>query len=753
MRMHPRTRSNRPGRLRRGTVHRLLAGSVALMLVAASAGWSDDEQPSAGLHGILPEDVPEGLTDDDWEALEESELAAWSTEMYAAVEALYESGATDDVAAQRSAIADLRGRLAELDAARRDAQNASVVLPLSSLYSKLLRRVDLAEAVLNTIEVDVEAARSARTAGAFETLEDAVATLESDLRRVPRGSAWLPYVRAGELKRVANSRDLSAESMELLGSVHNKIASRDALEDESQREFLGRESFGGLANAVAAVIDAANWEPTTENNAEVREQAAALIAAIEAYEDDASYDAALNARNAYNHLRTVAADGGDLVSGVMRKHYFGFNLRILVNEELMRRFSNQSQQKAGTINEPVQEAWVCGNSCTATNVTVDFKPNNETAQFNIQVNGNVRANTTANTSQATVYGGSYGEFSATKPVYFDGKNFNLGRISVYATASTYSTDVDAKVPFFLRPIADVIAEREVARRRPQSNALARQRVESSVREEVDNEVTNQFSNASMKLESELYGPLRELGWHPDALKTSTTEKSMTIRARILEPNELGAQIPVSMPSPPRGGIVLQLHESLLNNGADRLEIAGKTLTDQELKALIEDRISTLTGKEFKFSKPEDEAAAAEETAAQDDDAEAEEEDEESIYVFSESDPIRFQIDDGIVNVILKTGLQREGKDEIPEHVITVPLGLRVEGNEIVMERTGSVRVVPGDGVRRNIVRQRIMLGNVQRSIPDRTFKGEMNIEQQGKQVTLNVSSIEANDGWVTVTAE
>lgn len=750
MQKQARTRSNIPGRLRRGAIHRLLAGSVVLTLVAASAGLSDDDQPAAGLNGILPRDVPEGLTDDDWEALEESELSAWSTEMHAAVEALYESSRTDDVEAQRAAIADLRTRLSDLDTARRDSRNADVAQALSSLYNKLLRRVDLAEAVLNTIEVDVEAARSARTADAFQALGDAVASLESDLRRVPRGSAWLPYVNAGELKRAAAGRDLSPEAMEAISSAHNKIVSRDTLEDDAQREFLGRDSFQNLADALSRVLDAANWEPTAENNAAVREQAAALIAAVEAYEVEGSDAQARAARNAYNKLREVAADGGALVSDVMRTHYFGFNLRIAINEELMRRFANDSRQEAGTINEPVQEAWVCGNTCTATNVTVDFKPNDDRAQFNVLVNGTVRANTTANTSQATVYGGSTGNFSATKPVYFDGKNFNLGRINVYANANTYTYDVQTKFFFLLRPITDAIAEREVAKRRPQTTALTRQRMESTVREEVDTEVSNQFGNASMKLESELYGPLRELGWHPDALKTSSTEQSMTIRARLLEPDELAAQIPANMPSPPRGGLVLQLHESLLNNGVDGLDIAGKTLTDEELKAVIEDRISTLTGKDFEFSKPEDD-----QTAAQDEDAEAgdEEDDETASYVFSESDPIRFQIEGGIINVTLKTGLKREGKDDIPEHVITVPLGLSVEGEQIVMARNGSVRVVPSEGVRRNIVRQRIMLGKVQRSIPDRTFRNDLKLEQQGKQVILNVHSIEANDGWVTVLAD
>ena len=62
---------------------------------------------------------------------------------------------------------------------------------------------------------------------------------------------------------------------------------------------------------------------------------------------------------------------------------------------------------------------------------------------------------------------------------------------------------------------------------------------------------------------------------------------------------------------------------------------------------------------------------------------------------------------------MRTGLSREGEDDIDTHIITVPLSFRVEGDEIFMERLGNVRVVPAPGVRRNIPQQGIMRRNIE----------------------------------------
>lgn len=743
---------------RRGGTIRLSAAGAVLMVTAATVGWAFDDAAPSGLGGIFANDIPAGLTEDDFNVLGPN-WESWATETAGLVDAFYTS-TEQDVAAQRAALAKLNVKLETMEKALGDSKYRAIHGPLLGLHGRLQRRVELAEAILDTLEADPTSNKEARVAAAYAGVTDAVLALEKDLRRVPDGAAWLPYVRAEQLKAAAARNDTSEEAIGRAQSVQQKIAGRGNLAGP-QGEFLGRASFLDLEEALSGLLAANQWAPSENQNAAVREQAANLVAAIEAYELDASDEAAANVNAAYQELKNIANDGGERISAMMRQHYFGYNLRLVASEGFMRRVVSDRQTDASYINEPTSEAWISGMSCTYTDVSVDLQPNSSLAQFNIVINGTVNATTTANAQQAVVYGGSNGYFTAIKPVYFSGTSFQTDPTRVSANASVYTTDVDAKVFILLRPIADLIAEREVAKRQGELNATARQRIIEQASREVNSETDRRFADATVKLESEMFGPLRELGWYPDSFRTSSTSNSMTIRARVMESQELAGQAPAVEPNLASDGLAIQVHESLLNNGADRLDLAGKTMTDQELKALMEERISKLLGREFHFSKPEDAAAAPEAAAPAPADTEAEGADEAveeggsetNTYVFDTHDPLRFHIENGTLVITLRTGLKREGQEDIPTHIIDVPLKLSVSGGRIMMQREGSVRVVPAPGTQRSIPRQNIMRANIQRSIPERTFDGKINIEQENKKITLNVSSIEARNGWLTVLAD
>ena len=736
---------------RRGGTIRLSAAGAVLMVTAATVGWAFDDSAPSGLAGIFKNDIPAGLTEDDFNVLGPN-WEAWAAETAALVDAFYTS-TEQDVAAQRAALAKLNIKLQTMETSLGDSKYGMIHGPLLGLHGRLQRRVELATAILDTLEADPTNNKAARVAAAYAGVTDAVRALEQDLKRVPAGAAWLPYVRAEQLKAAAASNDASEEAITRARSVQQKIAGRGNLEG-AQGEFLGRASFLDLESALNGLLAASEWAPPANQNTAIRDQAAKLVAAIETYEADASNEAAANVNAAYQELRNLANDGGDRISTVMRRHYFGYNLRLVASEGFMKRIVNDRQTSASYINEPVSEAWVTGQSCTYTDVSVDLQPNPNVAQFNIVISGTVNATTTANAAQAVVYGGSNGHFTATKPVYFSGTAFQTDPARVSANASTYATDVDAKVFFLLRPIADIIATNEVAKRKPQSDATARQRIMDQASREVNTETDRRFADATVKLEADTFGPLRELGWYPDSFQTSSTSNSMTIRARVMESQELAGQAPVVEPKLASNGLAIQVHQSLLNNGADRLELAGKTMTDQELKALMEERISTLLGREFHFSSPEDAAApeAAAPAPAGDEEAVEDPGSETNTYVFDTHDPLRFHIDNGTLVITLRTGLKREGQEDIPTHIIDVPLKLTVAGDKIVMQREGSVRVVPAPGTQRSIPRQNIMRANIQRSIPERTFNGQINMERENKKITLNVSSIEARNGWLTVLA-
>lgn len=740
MKSQPRSRSVTPP-ARNGAARVVCAAALSLAVVG-TAGWAYPGAADVGLKGILPDEVPTGLTPDDFAVLG-GNWEEWSKGAAEAVIDLYE-GEHADAAAQRAALNKVKVKLGTMHKALGDAKYRSIHKELATLHSRLARRVEIAEAILDTLELDPETARAERLKTAYADLASAVKAVERDMNAVQRGRAWLPYVRAKELSQIAANNDGSADAMTQLSKVRNKIANRDSLADAAQKEFLGRRSFLDLQVAIDDALAAT--EPVGGADVgEVREQAAKLIDALEAFDAETTTEYSTQARAAYDALRKSALDGGARLSRALRTQVYDYNVRIIASEGLMQRFVGETTSQSRPISEPVGEAYVTGNSWTTSRVSVDFKPSSDAARFDIVVDGNVQSTTTATTSQAFVFGGSTGNFQGRKPVTFDGKQFTLGPASVGANASTYANDVDARVFFPLRIIADHIAEGEVARRKPSSDATARDRISQQVRREMDTESGSQFANANVDLEAKLYGPLRELGWYPDAIQLSSSDRELLARARLMEASELGGQAPSLTVSPPAGGLVIQVHESLLNNGTERIDIAGRTMTEDDLRAELEARFTKLLGREFKFTKPAAQAAPAP-------DAPAPEEDVPSTFVFAEQDPLRFDIGAGTVAIIMRTGLKREGQEDIPMHVITVPLSFHVEGKQVHMQREGSVRVVPGPGVAASIARQNIMRGKVQRAIPERTFDGVINVEQQGKKIALNISDVTVTDGWVTVTA-
>lgn len=706
------------------------------MVVIATAAWGFDDQAPPDLSDVFASRPPRDLLDNEWAVLD-GNWEAWSLETADAVAAFYDA---EDYDSRKAALDRLHVKLNTMEVCLADSKYAMIHDALAEMHGRLNRRVEVADAVFEM--TDLGAARDGRIRRAYGAVTNALDSLRDDLGGVPGGSAWLPYAKADLVSAIASNGDTGADAQAMLAAAHSNLVRREGLNPE-QAEFLSRESFGEVAAALEGAIEALNWAPAEGYREQLIEQLAQLLDAVEEYEEDGGSELAAAVRSHSNAVRQLAG-GPSAMSRAIRRNYMSFNMRVIASEGLMTRFAGETRSEMGTINEPINEAWVSGRSCTVTNVSIDLRPNDDVAQMHIVLNGSVNATTTANASQAVVYGGSRGTFHAEKPIYFDGHEFNLDPARVSARVSTYSNDVDAKVFFLLRPIADHIAEGEVARRKPQSDATARSRVVRQVSEELNTETDQRFADAEAKLEADIYGPLRELGWYPQGLRLSTTDDELLVRARLMEPGELGASAPSLTPDVPSEGIVIQVHESGLNNITARMDVAGRTMTGDDLKAELEERLKKLFGEEFELGGSSDEEAPAEEPA---------EPAEENVFVFDTVDPMRFEIGEGAISVVLRTGLKREGEEDIDTHILTIPLSFRVEGDQIVTERIGNVRVVPAPGVARNIPQQGIMRRNIEDAITTRTMDSELKLEQEGKTVTLNISNIQANDGWVTVTAE
>src|SRR5208282_6098981 len=103
----------------------------------------------------------------------------------------------------------------------------------------------------------------------------------------------------------------------------------------------------------------------------------------------------------------------------------------------------------------------------------------------------------------------------------------------------------------------------------------RGKIAGKAKERVDREATEQVSAAATRLHDDLLGPMDSLLLDPTMISAKTTDKRFEMRIRLAGPDQLGGHTP--RPQAPADSLAsVQIHESLLNNVLERLELDGQT---------------------------------------------------------------------------------------------------------------------------------------------------------------------------------
>ncbi len=711
--------------------------SCAFIIWAGTQSWAyqGDEAKPVGLTGLIAAYAPDGLEAEDFAALEESideTWKSWVNETGLAVKDFYE-GDNNTIEAQRAALGKLRTKLRTMEKALKDSRYQSIHAEIGDLYLRLAPEVDIAEALLETLTADKEAALRTRVSAARSNLNSAVSAFRSDMNRTRGGQAWLGWAETSALTNLDPS---NAEAVAAVNAVKAKMEKRETYGDEI-KTFMSRESFLNLEDALAEVQNALA-PPSPDAEAQLRDSMIALLDAIAEYNSDPSAELEAELRNQYNAIRKASPDGGNAIESAFRKNYLNYNLRIAISEGLLNRVAGGIRRQTSRINDNALGARIVGNQTSDVTVRVDIQPSQNNARFNIQSSGVISTSSLAYASQATIQSVGRHSFSAVKPVYFDGTTFRTepARVSVQANNQPVGASTRYSGRLFGN-IAERIAMREANDRRGEANAYTQRSIRQQVSNELNSETNTRFSNASMELQNRLYGPLREYGLYPDAMSYSSTSNEILVRTRLSAETELGGGATLPGINPPRNGLVAQIHESLLTNSSNRLDLGteGKQkMTNGELQALIEERLSRILDREVSLGDDENEAM-----------------DDGNTFVFDQPNPIRFQIANGEVTLILRAGLEREG-DDIPTQIITVPLVPTMSEGKVLLNR-GNVGVKPvskPSSVAEQVARANVMRQKIQKALPEKELKSTFTFEQDGKKIDLSITGIHADNGWLTI---
>jgi hypothetical protein len=265
----------------------------------------------------------------------------------------------------------------------------------------------------------------------------------------------------------------------------------------------------------------------------------------------------------------------------------------------------------------------------------------------------------------------------------------------------------------------------------------------------DSETQKEMAKANDRLQR-FHERLKQANVFPRATSVATSEAQMRLSSSVRNDGELGGDLP-AIAYRARGDAVLQVHESLMNNALRRMNFAGRTMKDDDVRQELERFLSSIAGKEIQLetTDPKDKKEPA---PAKD----AEGVGEPRAFIFAKEDPIRVQFDDGEIRLILRAGFEQEGKENIPLQQVTVPLKYRVEKDHILVER-GNVSVAPVEkpqSVSTQIGYAGVIRKKIERSIENRQRARVLTMEREGKPaVTATVVEVKPLGGWLILRLE
>ena len=706
----------------------------------------DGEEPAGPLTigEVLPDDVPQAVSSSVIQDLLPESWADWGTEVNELFVELYEDdpGAAD---ADRI-IRRLNVKKNTLDRAIADPKYRKIAGRLRDLRERIVKRLEVIGAVRELAGSGYSVDPNGETNRLFSEAMTNLVAAKNDLYRFKTGRQWIDYLKLDRLSETLGRRDKSEDAAELIDAVAGRLVGGREYDGE-QADFLDRKSLNELSESLNRLYDRLE-DPQSARDA-TAEGIAELVQALEDFETFGSLEGSRRLEAALPALSAYGSGGARLAS-LIRRSYLNDNFRAAVGEGLIVSLLNNSRVERDIINDCIFGARVVGTQLTNADLRVDLVPNPSAAAFRLMLTGNVSTDTRGIAKQATVFSKGQHNFAADKAVTFDGQRFAATPASVGVNANNrvYAAQARTRIPIIRKIIRNIALDR-ARELTPKSNALTRDKIGKQVGGEFNEQVNELLGNAEGRLQGRLYSRLRNVGLYPERQQVSTTDTTLNVSARVLAGDELAASPAPPLPVP-SGGVSLQLHESYVNNALSRMNIAGRTMSNEDVRAEFRRFAEQLTGRPVNMAGKATKLAPA--GGGDSEDGEAA---EDADFIFDEADPIRVRITEGLVTVILRAGLDLADpdKDDIPQQVIEIPMDVEQAGSRVTLT-PGTISVSPVERARnrfRQVAQANVMRSKIGDALAARQIDATFDLALEQKRLMLALQTLDLADGWVTAT--
>jgi hypothetical protein len=409
-------------------------------------------------------------------------------------------------------------------------------------------------------------------------------------------------------------------------------------------------------------------------------------------------------------------------------HYLAPNVRIAVHQQFLDSLLPAATIDTGPFQDVVMGREVRGTRTVERTTNVRLVPDDDEISLHLEVHGDIASRAITDAGPVSVTSRSASAFSVRKPVKISSQGLLFGNAVGSATNRSHvdniQTSFDA-VPV-MGSVVRNIARSQQADAMPEANREVIDKIVSRACREVDSQAEPQFAQMADRVREKIWMPLVKLGLEPKAVAMETTSSVATMRLRLAGEAQLAAHTP--RPRAPGDALLsLQVHESSANNAFERLGLAGRRQTLEELIVLVCSQI----GVEPRIPDELPENVAV---------------------TFAKAQPLRVECRDGLVHVQVALDAIESGRRDWYDVVAHVAYRPVCDGPQVYLEREGPVQLRGPAHEGRMELALRTIFGKIfpkERRIPLLPAKITENPRLEGVEAVQSVSS----DGWLAMTLE
>ncbi|TXT38751.1 MAG: hypothetical protein FD138_262 [Planctomycetota bacterium] len=266
-------------------------------------------------------------------------------------------------------------------------------------------------------------------------------------------------------------------------------------------------------------------------------------------------------------------------------------LQISIPEGLLNRLLTEDRSEIAPVRDVIAKADVIGRQQTSTRVVVDLKPSADDAELHLVLTGAVHSNTVGVTSQAAVKTLGRHDVLAIKPVMFDGYQITTKRPQVWV--DVHNEHVDAATAFdgtLFGGMARNTAIKTANKQKKQVDAETAEHLVAQLGPQFNRDADRQLAQFNREWRDSLRSRFGDL-W-PRQMSARSTDSELVLSAAWADApemnwNEVNKTGSSGTRTIDNDAVKVWLHESVVNAWLRKLDLGGKTMTEAELRGVLE----------------------------------------------------------------------------------------------------------------------------------------------------------------------